>query len=146
MYDQILFPTDGSEIAERAVEQAIDVAKKYDALLHILYVVDETAPILNVRGSDESLDRLESEGAEIVREAVERAERASVTDVTDSVRRGEPAQAILEYIDANGIDLVVMGTHGRSGFDRHLLGSVTEKVVRHSNASVLTVRKTEGES
>ncbi|WP_227380725.1 universal stress protein [Haladaptatus halobius] len=78
-------------------------------------------------------------------ETIERANQASVASVTGSVCRGEPAQTILDYIETNDIDLIVMGTHGRSGLDRHLLGSVTEKAVRHSNASVLTVRRTDSE-
>ena len=141
MYDRILFPTDGSETAERAIEEAIDIAKKYDAGLHVLFVVDETEPVLNVRGSDASLDRLEADGEDVVDDAIDRATQASVSSVTGSVQRGEPAETILEYVDANSIDLIVMGTHGRSGLDRHLMGSVAEKVVRHAGASVLTVRK-----
>lgn len=141
MYERVLLPTDGSETADRAVDQAIDIANKYDAALHALYVVDETEPVLNVRGSDESFDRLEDEGEGVVDDVTERARRASVSSVAGSVQQGEPAETILEYVDSNGIDLVVMGTHGRSGLDRHLLGSVAEKVVRHAAASVLTVRK-----
>lgn len=56
------------------------------------------------------------------------------------VAQGTPHQAILDHIDEHDIDLVVMGTHGRTGLDRYLLGSITEKVVRLSDAPVLTVR------
>lgn len=146
MYERVLLPTDGSETADRAIEQAIDIANKYDAAFHALFVVDETEPVLNVRGSDASIDRREAEGEEVVDGVIERATQASVSSVTRSVQRGEPAETILEYVDANGIDLVVMGTHGRSGLDRHLLGSVAEKVVRHADASVLTVRKDESDA
>lgn len=146
MYAQILLPTDGSEPADLAVKQAIDVTKKYGATLHVLYVVDQTSPVLNVRGSDESLDRLEEEGEEVVDEAMNQAEQASVDSITGSVRRGEPAESILDYVESNDVDLVVMGTRGRSGLDRHLLGSVAEKVVRHAEASVLTVKTTESDT
>lgn len=141
MHERVLLPTDGSETADRAVDQAIDLANKYDAAFHALYVVDETEPVLNVRGSDASFDRLEEEGEDVVGDATDRAQQASISSVTGSVQRGEPAETILEYVDANDIDIIVMGTHGRSGLDRHLLGSVAEKVVRHAAASVLTVRK-----
>lgn len=141
MHERVLLPTDGSDTADRAVEQAIDLANKYDAAFHALYVVDKTEPVLNVRGSDESFDRLEEEGKDIVNDVTERAQQASVSSVGGAVQRGEPAEAILEYVNVNDIDLVVMGTHGRSGLDRHLLGSVAEKVVRHADASVLTVQK-----
>lgn len=146
MHDQILLPTDGSETADSAIDQAIDIAEKYNAEFHALYVVDKSEPVLNVRGSEASFDRLEKEGEDIVDDATERAEQASISSVTGAVQRGEPAETILQYVDANEIDLVVMGTHGRSGLDRHLLGSVAETVVRHAAASVLTVRKNDSDS
>lgn len=143
MHERVLLPTDGSETADQAIEQAIDIAKKYDAALHALYVVDVTEPVLNVCGSDASFDRLEENGENVVDDVVERATQASFSSVNSSVEQGEPAETILDYVEANDIDLVVMGTHGRSGLDRHLLGSVAEKVVRHAAASVLTVRQDE---
>lgn len=142
MYDRILLPTDGSETADHAVEEAIDAAKRHNAAFHVLFVVDQTAPVLNVRGSDAPLDQLEAEGKEVVDRTKEQVNQAAIESVTGSVCRGEPAQTILDYANTNDIDLVVMGTHGRSGLDRHLLGSVAEKVVRHSDSSVLTVRGT----
>lgn len=141
MHEQILLPTDGSDTAEHAVEQAIDVAAKYDATLHVLYIVDETEPVLNTRGSEQTLENLESEGERIVGDTIERAKERPVPSVTGAVEQGEPAQTILDYVKVNNIDLIVMGTHGRSGIDRHLLGSVAETVVRHASASVLTVRE-----
>lgn len=63
--------------------------------------------------------------------------------VETDVRRGNPHREILDYADEHAVDLVVMGTHGRTGLDRYLLGSVTEKVVRLSNVPVLTVRATD---
>lgn len=146
MHDRVLLPTDGSETAERAFEQAIDIAKKYDATFHALYVVDETEPVLNVRGSDASFDHLEDEGEDVVDDATDRAQQTSISSVTGTVQQGEPVETILEYVNANDIDLVVMGTHGRSGLDRHLLGSVAEQVVRHADASVLTVRKDDSDA
>jgi nucleotide-binding universal stress UspA family protein len=63
-----------------------------------------------------------------------------VKTIEGVVAQGTPHQAILDYIGEHDIDLVVMGTHGRTGLDRYLLGSITEKVVRLSDAPVLTVR------
>jgi nucleotide-binding universal stress UspA family protein len=139
MYDHVLFPTDGSEAATEAEDEAFAVATTNDATLHVLFVVDETAGPLNVRGGDERFEEAEAEGEETVAEIAERATGAGVEAVTEVVRRGTPHETILEYADEH-CDLVVMGTHGRSGLDRQLLGSVTEKVVRRSNPSVLTVR------
>jgi len=56
------------------------------------------------------------------------------------VEWGEPYESVLDYADEHDIDIIVMGTHGRTGLDHHLLGSVTEKVVRTSDVPVLTVR------
>lgn len=139
MYDHVLLPTDGSEAAMDAENEAFEITTTNDATLHVLFVVDETAGPLNVRGGDERFEEAEAEGEETVAEIGERATQAGVGDVTEVVRQGTPHEEILEYADEH-CDLVVMGTRGRSGLDRQLLGSVTEKVVRRSNPSVLTVR------
>jgi nucleotide-binding universal stress UspA family protein len=143
MYDHVLLPTDGSEAAANAAEEAFGVVTNNDATLHVLFVVDETAGPLNVRGGDERFERAEAEGKETVADIAERAEAAGIGSVIESVRQGTPYEVILDYAGETDIDLIVMGTHGRSGLDRHLLGSVTEKVVRRSNPSVLTVRTTD---
>lgn len=139
MYDDILFPTDGSDGAAAALEHAIDHALTYDASLHVLYVVEETIPALEA-GAGDVLAKLETVGQEAVDDAIERATEAGVDSVQGSVGGGSPYRVIREYIDDNDIDMVVMGTHGRRGLDRYLLGSVTEKVVRTSDCPVLTVR------
>lgn len=142
MYNHVLFPTDGSDAAAGATEEAFAVAANNDATLHVLFVVDETAGPLNVRGGDERFERAEAEGEKLVNEVAERATQAGVENVVCAVEQGTPDETILEYAAENA-DLIVMGTHGRSGLDRHLLGSVTENVVRRSDVSVLTVRTAE---
>lgn len=137
MYDQILVPTDGSEGSEIAFEQALDLAKTYSATVHLLYVVEPVAV------SSVQLEMLEEElrrrGEVVLQELAGRAKSQEVTAITE-LRSGRPAEEILEYVDENEMDLVVMGTHGRTGLDRYLIGSVTEKVVRLSEKPVLTVR------
>jgi nucleotide-binding universal stress UspA family protein len=138
MYDQILVPTDGSDGTRGAVEHAIDLSTTYDAALHTIYVVETNVGIdSSVPGT---LDALEEAGENAIDEVIRQAEAADVDTIEGAVAQGAPHQAILEYIDEHDIDLVVMGTHGRTGLDRYLLGSVTEKVVRLSDAPVLTVR------
>lgn len=138
MYDQILVPTDGSDGSEIAFEQALGLARTYSATVHLLYVVDPIAV------GSVPLEMLEQElrqrGEVVVEQMAERAESQEVTAITE-LRSGKPAKEILEYVDENDIHLVVMGTHGRTGLDRYLIGSVTEKVVRLSDKPVLTVRK-----
>ena len=137
MYETILVPTDGSAGARAALAEAIDLAGAFDATIHSLYVVDTTATGTDVGYADVT-DSLERIGEQATEEAVERATEAGVDAVGD-VRSGTPHRAILEYADEHGIDLVVMGTHGRTGLERYLLGSVTEKVVRLADVPVLTV-------
>ncbi|QHS16422.1 universal stress protein [Halopenitus persicus] len=140
MYDQILVPTDGSPAANAAIDHAIDLAKRYDARIHALYVVDGSAYSTLEAGSEIVLEALESEGEEATDRVAEAAAEAGVETVT-SVVNGTAYRTITEYVDDNAIDLIVMGTHGRQGIDRYLLGSVTERVVRTADVPVLTVHK-----
>ncbi|WP_415381375.1 universal stress protein [Halosimplex sp. TS25] len=137
MYDEILFPTDGSDAADAALEVAIAVADAHDATLHVLYVADTNQPSL-ARIEGQVQDVLEGEGRDIVDEAASRARRAGV-DTVDDVIQGGPSRTILTYVDNRGIDLVVMGTRGGRDIERIILGSVTERVVRNSAAPVLVV-------
>ena len=139
MYDRILVPTDGSSGADRAVEHAIDLAKTYGAQLHVLYVVNEASLSAEVN-SQQVIENFEEQGGEVTYEVAERAADAGVEDVREEVVHGVPHEAILAYAEDEGMDLIVMGTHGHTGLDRYLLGSVTEKVVRTSDVPVLTVR------
>lgn len=139
MYDDILVPTDGSEAAQRAVEHALNLATQYDARLHALYVVDANAYSTLEAGTDVVLTALEQEGEESVKEVADLGADAGLEVVTEVVTGGI-YRSIIDYAEDNSVDLIVMGTHGRSGIDRYLLGSVTEKVVRSSPVPVLTIR------
>lgn len=139
MYDRILFPTDGSDGAAAALEHAIDLALSTEATLHVLYVVEETHVAIEASPAD-VLGALEAAGERALEGARTRAENAGVSSVQGSIGSGSPYRGILDYADEHEIDLIVMGTHGRRGIDRYLLGSVTEKVVRTADCPVLTVR------
>lgn len=144
MYDRILYPTDGSEGAEAALEHAIDHALQYDASLHVLYVIEETIPAMEA-GAPDVLEALEERGEEVITDVRERALEAGVKSVQASVAAGSPYRQIHTYTTEADIDLIVMGTHGRRGIDRYLLGSVAEKVVRTAECPVLTVRSIDEE-
>lgn len=166
MYQQILYPTDGSEGAGAVREHVADLAGTYDAEIHLLYVVDSdhsksgmtfrrddegrwtTGMVSRGRGENKGgmsadkvdvLDVLQREGEELV-EGIAEELREAGHEVTTACQRGKPHRAICRYAEENDIDLVAMGTHGRSGVQRQLIGSVTEKVVRTSETPVLTVR------
>jgi nucleotide-binding universal stress UspA family protein len=137
MYHKILLPTDGSEGAEAALEHALEIAEKYGAELHILYVADVRVDSTTDMWTN-MLGQLEEMGKEATEEIAEKVEEAGVETVTE-VSRGIPHEEINSYVDENDIDLIIMGTHGRTGIDRILLGSVAEKVIRTSEKPVLTV-------
>ncbi len=137
MYDRILVPTDGSKGAETAVDHALSLAEKYDAEIHVYYVVDVRAENTTDLWSN-LVGEFEEIGENSTGEIKERAEKRGIEAVTE-VEHGIPHREINAYAEENDIDMIVMGTHGRTGLDRMLLGSVTEKVVRNSNVPVLTV-------
>lgn len=89
---------------------------------------------------DNLLDALEEQGRGATSDIAARAKDRGI-EATAAVRRGNPHDDILSYAEENGIDVIVMGTHGRTGVKRALLGSVTEDVVRHSEIPVLTVHR-----
>ncbi len=146
MYDRILVPTDGSEPATAAIEEAVDLAVQTDAELHALFVV-EPIPLGGFSAGpgpasaewDDVVEEQHSEGEQATAAVADRGTEREI-DVVEAIEHGKPTAQILEYVDDNDIDAIVMGTHGRSGADRLVLGSVTEKVVRKSDVPVLTVR------
>jgi nucleotide-binding universal stress UspA family protein len=143
VYDDILLPTDGSDAADAAVDNALSLAERYDAALHVLYVAD-TTEYSTVTFEDDVVDPLQREGESVVDEVVERADAEGVV-AKGVVMQGGVFETIQNYVADDGIDAVVMGTHGRRGLGRALLGSVTERVVRTSDVPVLTVRQTEAD-
>lgn len=139
MYDSILVPTDGSQEMTPVVDQVIELASLGGATLHVLHVVDERA-YLSVPDDarDRVRDTLLADAESFTKTVANRALDAGLT-VEREVRWGDPAPSILSYAVENDIELIVMGTHGRTGYDRYLLGSVAEKVVRVAPMPVLTI-------
>ncbi|WP_336338976.1 universal stress protein [Haloarcula brevis] len=138
-FDDILLPTDGSSGAEAAIEPTAALAGETDATVHVLSAVDTRSLGIDV-GSTVIIDELESIAEDAVATASERLYDQGVGAVKTAVAHGIPYRVILQAIDDNDVDLVVIGTHGRTGIDRYLLGSVTEKLVRTAPVPVLTVR------
>ncbi|EMA59117.1 universal stress protein [Halorubrum lipolyticum] len=138
MFDRILFPTDGGDGASAAFDHVLDLAADHDATVHVLNVADTTHDSVTRIGG-EVVDVLEREGEEIVEAAADRAADRDVEAVTE-VLQGGVAETIAAYADEYEADLVAMPTRGRTGFDRLLLGSTTERVVRESTVPVLSIR------
>lgn len=140
MYDQILVPTDGSEGVDRTLDHALDLAENHDSTVHALYVVDRRLYFAADDGNREAVrDRLSAEGSDAVARVRERAEALGL-DVVTEVREGYPDRDIVEYAGERGVDVIVIGTHGRTGRDRLAhLGSVTERVVENAGCPVFVV-------
>ncbi len=140
MYDRILVPTDGSEGLRGVIEHAADLAEIHGATLHGLYVVNTASyASFSMESTWEGIgNMLREEGEEAV-DAVESMVDGRVP-VETQVMEGSPSRKIVHYAEREGCDLIAMGTHGRGGIDRLLLGSVAEQVVRSSEVPVLTVR------
>ena len=153
MYSQVLVPLDGSEASERALPHAQSLANAFGARVHLLQVISlsheseaylaggEESPTV----SEYSLDMAE----QITATAQTRAEEYLKTTaarlkengihVQTSVRQGFTLDNITNFAVENGIDLIVMSTHGRSGLQRFLIGSVTDRVIRFSHVPVLAI-------
>jgi nucleotide-binding universal stress UspA family protein len=139
MFESILLPTDGSQDMTPVVDQTLELASLCDAEIHVLHVVDQRA-YLSVPDDARAQVRetLEQDGHSFTKSVAERALEAGLAVVRE-LRWGDPAPAILSYAVENDIDVIVMGTHGRTGYERYLLGSVAEKVVRIAPIPVLTI-------
>jgi nucleotide-binding universal stress UspA family protein len=139
MYGRILVPTDGSDASIAALDEAIELANEQGAELHLLAVSEPPEMVSMGSGSADVVDSVREGTRRALDRAVEHAEEAGVADPVSATESGTAHEAIVSYVEENDVDLVVMGTHGRSGLDRVLLGSVTGKVVRLSPVPVLTV-------
>ncbi|WP_332899506.1 MULTISPECIES: universal stress protein [unclassified Haladaptatus] len=140
MYERILVPTDGSDGIDSVVEQVVELAQVHDATIHAVYVIN-TASFANLpmeTSWDGVNEMLSNEGDTALNRLEELIDgRVPVKRV---LLEGSPSKEIVRYAKTEDCDLIFMGTHGRGGIDRLLLGSVAEKVVRTSDIPVLTVR------
>ena len=136
-YSEILLPTDGSEAAETAVDWGVTLADLYDGSVHTIYSVD-TARFAGEGEMMTLYDALEQTGEDALNAVRQRAREAGIS-VTAELGTGPPARVIRSYSADHDVDLIVMGTHGRSGVERYLIGSVTESVVRHAKVPVCCV-------
>ena len=136
MYQDVLIPTDGSDGTRQSITHGLTIADRFNATIHALSIVPE-GPLGTLQSdavtpaAHRAVDRIEAEASRNGAEAV------------TAVEQGVPHEAILEYADDHGIDMIVMGTQGRTGLDRLLVGSVTERVVRMADVPVVTVRLTD---
>ncbi len=139
-YEKIMIATDGSKQVGDAIVAGVNLAKLTGAKLYAVYVITSAGYSPRGFGWEESLNEiLEAEAKKAV-DLVEEAGKTSDVKVESVILEGHPADKIMEFAEQEGVDLIVMGTLGRTGLDRFLLGSVAEKVVRHSKIPVMVVK------
>jgi len=149
VYKKIMIATDGSELVRKAVGSAIEIAKLSEAQMYAIYVIAlggySITPYLNAEWENAMRRHLCQEGQEATA-YVENVGRASNVEVKSIILEGSPAVEIIDFAEKNDIDLIVMGSHGKSAIQRFLIGSVAEKVVKHSKIAVLVVKKETAEN
>lgn len=137
MYQELLVATDGSDAARRATDQAIELASQLDARLHVLSVSEDGPQA--AEKTDQLRNDPEEEAAAAATEAEEAAAREGV-DITTDIRHGVPQEQVVDFAETNPVDMIIVGTAGRSGLDHLISGSVAEEIVRNAPVPVLTVR------
>ena len=140
MYQDVLIPTDGSEGSNRAIKHAVALALDLEASVHALSVVESTGATKR----DQLRADPEAEASDAL-EQVEAAAEGADLEVTSTIREGVAAEEILAYAADADVDMIVMATHGRTGLEQVLLGSVAEQVVRNASVPVVTVRPIDDE-
>jgi nucleotide-binding universal stress UspA family protein len=155
VYQRILVPHDGSAFAEQVLPHVTELARCMGAEVHLLEVIPPPNPALfssdvttgiGAEITLEALDEAEEEMREVGEHRFEILSQQLAADGIKTqwqVREGDPAQTIVDYVTEQGVDLVAMASHGRSGFARAILGSVTDSVLRHAPCPVLVVRASE---
>jgi nucleotide-binding universal stress UspA family protein len=140
MYEHVLLPTDGSKGAHRGAEHAFELAERFDATLHVLFVIDESVYGSTPALSSEELifDKLEADGGHILDDVATEARDRGV-DVLTEIVRGIPHERIAEYADEHDVDIVVMGRHGSAAHGHPHIGHVTDRVIRTLDTPVLPV-------
>ena len=145
IFRKIMVATDGSELAKKAVDSAIEIAKSSNAKLYAVHVIAlgdyySSMPLsIDVEWMKAMEEHLRIQGKEAI-DYVENAGRAANVEVEPVILEGNPANEIVDFAEKNDIDLIVMGTQGKTGIQRFLIGSVAENVVRHSIKTVLVVK------
>jgi nucleotide-binding universal stress UspA family protein len=140
VYKRIVLPIDGSKMAKKAEDKALEIAKILDLPIKAIYVIDMNIysdTISNDQTSTYWENILRNEGLTLLKEIKKKGETKEV-HVTTKILTGHPSEQIIKEAGKN--DLIIMGSKGKSAFDRILLGSITENVLHHSNASVMIIR------
>ena len=141
--ERILFPTDFSEGSSYALPYAVDLAKHYNAKLYIVHVSYDIGKAFQSHVPHSSSDEFHKEMDEWAGKQMETCcieEVRALSNVEKKVLTGVPYDEIIKFADNENIDMIVIGTYGRSALERFIFGSTAERVVRRAPCAVLTVR------
>lgn len=136
----ILIAHDGSDEARRAVRVGVDLARRYGARATVLTVIQHPAYAATVGEVQEADAEKRAFATRVQREAIEYA-RLQGLDIGAAITSGHPAEAIVDYAQQEGVDLIVMGHRGMSNLRRFIVGSIADRVVDHAPCMVLVVRR-----
>jgi len=142
MFSRILVPIDFSEYTTDILTYATEIAQKFSSTIHLIHVIPTMnyfAPYESFMAAENIVAVQKGVESEVERDLAEVAKKITGIPVTRAVRRGVSFVEIVEYVKTEGIDLVIMATHGRGGLEL-IIGSAAEKVVRKSPCPVLTIR------
>lgn len=144
MFKHILVPVDGSTTSYQAVDKAITLARAFDSRVTTMFVIDPY-PFTGVGtdfayGQTEYLTAATSEANSAIADAQRELDKAGIKSSSCVVESHTPWRGIVERAQQDGIDLIVMGSHGRSGLEKLVLGSTTQRVLAHVKVPVLVVR------
>ncbi|NWF97680.1 MAG: universal stress protein [Nitrospirae bacterium] len=139
----ILFPTDFSEGSAEALKYAVEFAKKYDAKLYVVHIIYDVAKASGWYVPHISMDKLYQDIQEGAKKELDNfgvEELSGIKNIERVVVTGIPHQEIVAFANSKKVDMIIIGTHGRTGIDRILFGSTAAQVVRNAPCPVLTVR------
>lgn len=142
-FKNILIPYDGSDFSKRAFKTALDLAVKYDAELTIITCIDihySGTWYQDNRISDQNFNRLYKTAKAEIEKLNSEARKYRITLDSKILESPQIVKTIIDYVKSHSIDLIVMGSHGRKGLDKLILGSVANGVLQRANCPVLVIR------
>lgn len=142
----ILVPTDFSEYSDKALQEAIDIAQKFNAKIYLLHVIELVIHCtVDYCLDPQTITQVENESIQaskkMIQDQINKVGEAKIVQIIPDIRKGAPYEEILKAQEEKMIDLIVIASHGQTGVKRFLVGSVAEKVLRHSKGPVLLVKK-----
>jgi universal stress protein A len=142
---QILVPTDFSTYSDKALKEAIDIAKQHGSKIHLLHVISIVQQCaIDYCMTSEIMDELEKQSTETaqkkIKEEIDKFSESKAVTVIPEVKKGVPYEEILKDQRENNIDLIVIASHGTTGLLHHFLGSVAERVTKGAKCPVLLLR------